>query len=103
MAEQILQNHRGWKGAFTRAQAEGAWPAGTRVRKAGSEPGDTHLNGAEGVILGSLAHRHIEDFVLYFVEWDSHPKHAIAVANHRLEPVKEHAHGTSSDRVHRNP
>jgi hypothetical protein len=102
-----LQHFPGWKGAFTRAQAEGALPNGTRVRKTGAEPADAHPNGAEAVILGSIAHPAVEDFALYFVEWDSHPRHAVAVANHRIEPVKA-SPGTGGGhddrhRIHRNP
>ena len=35
-------------------QDEGRWPRGTRVRKVGTKPGDSHQDGALGTIVGAL-------------------------------------------------
>lgn len=49
-----VTNHAGYLGAFTREQANGAIPNGTRIRKAWGESGDTTPVGTGGVVLGSL-------------------------------------------------
>lgn len=75
----------GWFGMFTRAQADGALANGTRVVKTGSKPGDGTADGTPGVILGSLREPDITaDHVLYFVEWASRPRVAVAVVDFRV-------------------
>src|SRR4029077_9693244 len=70
---------RKYFGSFTRDQAEGAWPNGTRVVKAKGDPGgsDTTANGMTGVVLGSIRMPEINDDVFYFIEWDDKPLIAI--------------------------
>jgi hypothetical protein len=69
-------HHDGYIGAFSRQSAPGAIPAGTRIKKAWSEPGDTHPVGAEGVVLGSIYQ--LDHGYAYFVEWDDAPRLAVA-------------------------
>jgi hypothetical protein len=71
----------GWIGALTRAQAEGAYPNGSRVVKRDSEPGDAHRTGDKATVLGSLR---FGDKVLYWVEWDDAPMVAIAVVAEKI-------------------
>jgi hypothetical protein len=80
-----LRNHPGWTGLFTQERADGALPNNTRVRKINSEPGDTHKDGAEALVLGSIGHPEIG--IGYFVEWETHPTHAVFVAAARIEEV----------------
>jgi len=86
---------------------EGEWANGTRVRKIGSKPDDTHQDGAEGVIVGALgplsaatrAQIHLdlakegissEDVVFfYWVVWDDMPGVPIMLIDSRIEPIKE--------------
>lgn len=87
-----LKEEEGWTGAFTRAQAKGAMPNGTRVRKLAGDPGDTHPICSPGVVLGSFATppgmrlptdmRQIDIF--YFIEWDAHPKHAVGTPDWKI-------------------
>jgi len=85
--------------------SEGEWHKGTRVEKTNSEPGDTHQDGSEGVIVGALgpippetrAEIHIdlaregkssEDVVFfYWVVWDDMPGLPVAIADYRIKPV----------------
>lgn len=86
----------GWFGALTRDQAPGAIANGTRIVKAESEPGDTNPVGTRGVVLGSIdvsdialpeLKRPAEQFV-YFVEWDSLPRHAFFMVDWKIRPVR---------------
>lgn len=49
-----LVDEPGWTGTFTRYQAKGAIPNGTRIVKAVSEPGDGTPDGTLGTVLGSI-------------------------------------------------
>lgn len=53
-------NEKGWMGAFTRHHAEGAYANGLRVVKLREESGDITPLGTEGVILGSLDGRDLD-------------------------------------------
>jgi len=78
-----IREEPGWTGAFTRAQApEALYSNGSRVKKTGSKPGDTHKDGAFATVLGSLCAPGVG--CLYFVEFDAHPRRAVAVAYYRL-------------------
>lgn len=83
-----IGNERGWVGAFTRAQAVGAIPNGTRIRKVNSEHDDAHPDGTFGTVLGSIKSPddlvHIADYG-YFVEWDPRPRCAIGVMSFKIE------------------
>lgn len=79
---------RGW---YRTDQAPGAWPNGSRVRKAVFVSGDTHKVGALATVIGSVGpvpHLPLGCFA-YFVEWDDHPGVACCVGNQagRLELV----------------
>lgn len=74
----------GYANLHTRAQADGAIANGTRVRKTNSEPGDTHKDDERATILGSIHHPEVG--FGYFVEWDTHPKAATFVTQHRITP-----------------
>lgn len=77
----------GWEGYFTRHQADGAIPNGTRIIKVHDEPGDAHPRGALGTVLGSMVSppevAHLSEFA-YFVEWDDMPYHAVAVVSAKI-------------------
>ena len=77
---------------FTRAQADGAIPNGTRVRKVVSDPGDTHPVGSVGIVLGSFAapepvpaFEHVRHF--YFIEWQQHPRVAMGITDFKVRPL----------------
>jgi len=87
-------------------QDKGRWPKGTRVRKVGSQPGDSHQDGALGAIVGALgpttaslraeliidlAKRGINGDVeyIYWVEWDDTPGIPVAITDNRIEPVED--------------
>ena len=89
-----LGEHGEYMGVFSRYEAKGAWPNGTRVRKVNSEDGDGHPDGSLGTILGSLkcegdaATAETERLGishLYFIEWDASPKKAIGTMSIKLE------------------
>lgn len=73
----------GWSGNFTREQAPGAYPNGTRIEKTASKPGDGSPDGAKGTVLGSMSHPMVGNG--YFVEWDAYPRHAVFVAGPRVK------------------
>jgi hypothetical protein len=80
---------------FTKHQATGALPNGTRIEKTNSEPGDGHQDGATGTVIGSLAAP--KDFPLpdrfaYFVAWDEDPGAGLPVGI-REGRIKELNHG----------
>lgn len=86
-------------------QDKGQWPKGTRVRKIHTEPGDAHLDGSLGTIVGALgpapASPEIAEFLtelagkgikeggeyVYWIEWDDIPGIPVAIADYRIEPV----------------
>ena len=77
--------HPGWRGVFTRARYPGAWPAGSEVVKANSEPGDSIADGTVGKVLGSIGHPDLGPG--YFVEWAPAPRVAVFVRGTRLALV----------------
>lgn len=81
-----FRSEPGWFGMFTRDEAPGAFPNGTRVFKSQSEPGDSHPTGTMGTILGSMAAPDIPK--IYFVEWDPNPRVAIAVVETKIEKIQ---------------
>lgn len=84
-----LRREHGYAGIFTRDQAEGAIPNGARIVKQNSEPGDSHSDGAQGVVLGSIASppELIEKFgakFAYFIEWDGSPRVAVGTVDRKV-------------------
>lgn len=79
----LLQYESGYVGAFTRAEADGAWKNGTRVVKIKREQGDHHDIGSKATILGSIRTPN-ESIIMYFIEWDAMPKSAVACAETKL-------------------
>jgi hypothetical protein len=77
------RQHEGYIGYFTRDQAEGAIPNGSRVVKVWGEPGDGHPIGATATVLGSLGDPSFPEYG-YFVEWDSHPRMAVFVRGKKI-------------------
>lgn len=73
----MIKYEEGYYGAFTREQAEGAIPNGTRIIKTNSEKGDGRQDGVGGVVLGSMDGGDMG--ICYFVEWDDAPKFAVGV------------------------
>lgn len=76
-----LHTEQGWAGNFTRNQASGCIPNGTRIVKTLVESGDTHKLGDTGVVLGSIAAAGMSG---YFIEWDDRPKHAVFTCSHKI-------------------
>lgn len=76
---------------FTRNEAKGALPNGTRICKTCSQPGDTHPDGTQGTVIGSMGPVFIPEFpndaYFYFVEWDSLPGLPCGIAQHRIARV----------------
>ena len=85
-----MRRESGWTGVFTRKQADGAYPNGTRVMKVFVEPGDSHGLGARATVLGSIKAPEpitINGFTQqygYFVEWDSNPRVAVFVTEVKI-------------------
>lgn len=77
----------GYVGAFTRNQAPGAWPNGSKVEKIKTEKGDAHTIGERAVILGSIYEPKVGPHVMYFVEWDRSPGVAIGCIGWKLRAV----------------
>jgi hypothetical protein len=80
----LLKEEPGYKGAFTRREAQGAEPNGTTMEKVGSVENDAHPDGSRCAVLGSLSH---EGLVGYFVEWEDTPKVACFITGFRLKKV----------------
>lgn len=76
------RSFEGWHGRHVRDEVPGALRNGTRVRKVGSDPDDTHQDGAPATVLGSMSHPAVG--AGYFVEFDDHPRYAVFVAGHRV-------------------
>lgn len=77
----------GWEGLFTRHQAPGALPNGTRIEKCNSEERDRWPDGKQGTVIGSVYREDVGYF--YFVEWDGDAKRAIGVRDLRIKPVTD--------------
>ena len=88
---------------YTDAQAEGALPNGTHIKKCNAEPDDYQPNGATGRIIGSIAtpkemlgekldHPFFEKFGMpkfaYFVEWDALPGVYVGSTDLKVEPIE---------------
>jgi hypothetical protein len=72
---------------FTRQQAKGALPNGTRVQKIASGPGDAHKDGEWATVLGSLVAEEFDgrkNAYGYFVAWDDHPELPVFCTGWRL-------------------
>lgn len=84
-----IRHEPGWTGGFTRHQAKGAIANGTDIAKKLSEPGDSQKDGTRGVVLGSITHPDIQGgAVLYFVEWRTLPRVAVAVIDFKIEALR---------------
>lgn len=89
----MIGYERGWRGGFTRNQAEGAYPNGSRIVKAREEDGDATPLGTGGTVLGSLDgsvldQRNPDGDVIrfaYFIEWDTAPRVAVGVIDWKIE------------------
>ncbi len=87
----------GITGMFTRNQAPGAFPNGSRVVKCDAEPTDVTPLGAQGTVIGSIAgpvlKRGVErKGIMYWISWDWRPTWYIAVSDWKLEQVNEAQH-----------
>lgn len=84
-----IGHEKGWRGAFTRNVAMGAYANGSTVVKVNSEENDSHPNGARGKVLGSMSHPDIQDgAVLYFIEWEAAPRTAVATIWWKVQRVQ---------------
>lgn len=80
-----LREEPGWAGVFTREQADGCYPNGSRVEKTIEEKGDAHPVGARGTVLGSISHPDVG--TAYFIEWDDTPRMAVATVAAKIGPL----------------
>lgn len=94
MSDPVLGSETGWIGVFTRHEAEGAIPNGTRVVKARRESGDATPVGTCGTVLGSVNAAFLgqdapdgweEITYAYFVEWADRPNVAVGVMDWKIE------------------
>ena len=71
--------------AYTTNEAEGAWPNGSFVRKANSQPGDGTADGVVGQVVGSLDARSVGPWAAfaYFVRWPHFPHPVFCVDTNR--------------------
>lgn len=101
-APQGFTEEPGMLGAFTREQAPGAIPNGTRIVKHYAEAWDANPVGAHGVVLGSMMDDQLGLLVgellapalrngntnskyLYFIEWDNNPGRAVVVLGAKIK------------------
>ena len=96
-----LRTEPGYAGVFTRHQAPGAIPNGSRVVKIRRDAGDAHAVGTTGVVLGSFGpvgeevarSARAQGIAVdpgefgYFVEWDPTPRAAVLVRGRKLARV----------------
>jgi hypothetical protein len=85
-------NDPDWFGEYTRDQAKGAMPNGTRVRKVNSEAKDGHPDGSLATIIGSISAgplgiNGVTIRYLYFVEFDDLPHVGIGISEPRIEAI----------------
>jgi hypothetical protein len=87
---------------FTRNEADGAIPNGTKIRKCDEdEGGDAHPIGEMGVVIGSLPAPEIDNAMkakldvkfwnethVYFIEWRTTPDLAIGTMGSKIERVE---------------
>jgi hypothetical protein len=94
VSKPILDSEDGWIGVFTRHEAVGAMPNGTRVVKVRGESGDATALGTCGTVLGSLDAEFLGERVpdgwetityAYFVEWADRPNVAVGVMDWKIE------------------
>jgi hypothetical protein len=83
----MIAPHEGWRGMFTRDRANGAYPSGQRIVKVKTEAGDANPIGTRGTVLGSVGHPDLG--ICYFIEWDNHPRAAVAVIAWKIATIKE--------------
>lgn len=95
---------------FTRNEADGAWPNGTKVRKIYAEEGEGQFQpnerataiGEIGTVIGSVETEvpekgtpefrsidpHLRDAeIAYFIEWQQAPNECVAAVDKKLEKV----------------
>lgn len=75
---EMPREESGWFGAFSRSQAEGAWPNGSRIVKTNGADDDGTPDGTEGTVLGSMYHP--EHGYAYWIEYDDKPRCAVLTA-----------------------
>lgn len=74
---------------FTREQAEGALPNGTRVVKIKAEEGDGHAVGERATVIGSVSHPEIMNGIIaYFVSWDDMPNVPVGVVDWKIAALE---------------
>lgn len=71
-----------YEGYFTRDQADGAIPNGSRVIKTANIGSDMSPEGATGVVLGSIYHSMVG--YGYFIEWDHAPRKAVFISAYKI-------------------
>lgn len=70
---------------FTRQQAEGAIPNGSRIVKSKMEDDDAHKIGDKGTVIGSISHPEVLNGMIgYFVEWDDMPGVPVGVVGWKI-------------------
>lgn len=72
--------------AYFDMEIPGAWPCGTLIEKANSEPGDANPDGALGLVFGKVSHPDVMGGALcYFVVWQNGPAVPIACMGRKLK------------------
>ena len=87
--EWTIKPYPGYYGAFTKDQAPGAFPNGSRIVKHAVEEGDGTLLGHRGTVLGSMLEPEVSPFIFYFVEWDTRPRAAVCVVSWKIALLNE--------------
>lgn len=83
-----FKEESGWVGAFTRNEARGAYPNGTKVMKVHCEDEDMNTAGAMGTVIGSMPGiRELGCDFFYFVEWDKAPRVAVGIINQKISRI----------------
>lgn len=85
LGEAGIHEYPGYRGAFTKGTARGAYPTGTRVEKIVGEMSDGHAIGEEGTILGSVGSPLLG--YAYFIEWDADPGFAVMSLDKKIAVV----------------
>lgn len=67
--------------------ASGALRNGTRIQKIRSDPDDTHKDGDEGAVYGSM--HVLGPIYFYYVKWDDMPHIPVGVASFRIKPIEK--------------
>lgn len=77
---------------WSREQAVGAMPNGTRVEKINSPPGEPHRDGDQATVISSVGPVPWQGYMVYgyFVEWDDLPGLYVFISGDRIRSLLCH-------------